>query len=55
MPRLLPAAFAAFVLAGCFRPKPSYNGFFEIARCDQFEGWALDYNRLSVPLVVHVL
>jgi hypothetical protein len=52
MPRLLPAAFAAFVLAGCFRP---YNGFLDIARCDQFEGWALDYNRLSVPLVVHVL
>jgi hypothetical protein len=54
MPRLrfLLPVFALLVLAGCFRPKPSYNGFFEVARCDQFEGWALDYNRLTVPLIV---
>jgi hypothetical protein len=50
--RFLLAVCAALALAGCFRPKPSYSGFFEVARCDQFEGWALDFNRLTVPLVV---
>ena len=39
---------AALLMTACFRPRPAYNSSVESINCVAIQGWALDWNRLTI-------